>query len=327
MPPAIEPMECLNVGLEKLFLSPVNTEMVEFVADYATKVLDSIQPPAPMNASAISAITDDSASSSALPATIDFIKDLLQNSKVPARCLLSSLVYIQRLKEKLAAIECILNCSHHRVFLACLILASKNLSDGCPWNRHWAEYSMVFSLAQVNSMENQVLDVLNFDIRIAEADLWHIMDGALLYRQQQQQPKQQQQQQLQQQQLQQQQLQQPQQQQKQQNQQQQQRQQLQQQQQRQLEQLQQQHQQQVLHLEQLQQLQQKQKEQQQHLRQQQQQQEQKLRLLQQLQQQRRQQQTQQQTQQHHHLQSVSSSAAIHRGAKAAAKYAPSRTKC
>ncbi|KAK3841567.1 MAG: hypothetical protein J3R72DRAFT_351106, partial [Linnemannia gamsii] len=163
-------------SLESLFLSPVDTGMVEFVTDYATEILNSIQPPAPTNASAIPAITNDSASSSELPSTIDFVKELVQNSEVPARCLLSSLVYMQRLKERLIAKGFILNCSHHRVFLACLILASKNLSDVCPWNADWAEYSMVFSLAQVNSMENQVLAVLNFDIRIVEADLWHIMD-------------------------------------------------------------------------------------------------------------------------------------------------------
>ncbi|KAK3826693.1 MAG: hypothetical protein J3R72DRAFT_500952, partial [Linnemannia gamsii] len=45
MPSAAAPMECSSAGLERLFLSPVNTQMIEFVADYAGKIIDSIQPP------------------------------------------------------------------------------------------------------------------------------------------------------------------------------------------------------------------------------------------------------------------------------------------
>ncbi|KAK3826692.1 MAG: hypothetical protein J3R72DRAFT_374483, partial [Linnemannia gamsii] len=76
------------------------------------------------------------------------------NSKVPVRCLLSSPVYVQRLQVKLNAMEFALNCSHHRAFLASLILVSKYLSYGRPWNNNRAKHSTIFSLAEVNSMEN-----------------------------------------------------------------------------------------------------------------------------------------------------------------------------
>ncbi|KAK3842814.1 MAG: hypothetical protein J3R72DRAFT_490322 [Linnemannia gamsii] len=119
MPSAVVITEYSNSDLEKPFLSPAKAQMVE------------------------PNINDNSSSSSTstlvpvtLPPWIDFITKLVQNLKAPARCLLSSLAYIQRLFETLTAAEPGLNCNYHLVFFACLILASNNNSRGSRSNNN-----------------------------------------------------------------------------------------------------------------------------------------------------------------------------------------------
>ena len=73
-----------------------------------------------------------------------------------------------------------MRCTVHRIFLASLILAAKNLNDSSPKNKHWARYTSVkgydgfgFSLAEVNLMERQLLFLLDFDLGVSEEDLFH----------------------------------------------------------------------------------------------------------------------------------------------------------
>ncbi|KAF9361789.1 hypothetical protein BGX26_011784 [Mortierella sp. AD094] len=64
-----------------------------------------------------------------------------------------------------------MHCTCHRVFLASLIVAAKYLNDQSPKNKHWSTHSAVFSVGEVNLMEKQLLSLLDFDLRITEADL------------------------------------------------------------------------------------------------------------------------------------------------------------
>jgi G1/S-specific cyclin PLC1 len=79
-----------------------------------------------------------------------------------------------------------LKCTVHRIFLAALILAAKNLNDSSPKNKHWAEYSNVrgfepfgFSRTEVNLMEKQLLFLLDWDLNICEDDLYRHFDPFL----------------------------------------------------------------------------------------------------------------------------------------------------
>jgi len=72
-----------------------------------------------------------------------------------------------------------MRCTVHRIFLASLILAAKNLNDSSPKNKHWARYSAVkgydgfgFSITEVNLMEKQLLFLLDWDLRITNDDLF-----------------------------------------------------------------------------------------------------------------------------------------------------------
>ncbi|KAJ1923664.1 PHO85 cyclin-1 [Tieghemiomyces parasiticus] len=64
-----------------------------------------------------------------------------------------------------------MECTNHRIFLASLILAGKYLNDASPKNKYWARFSERFSLAEVNLMEQQLMQLLQFQFEITEAQL------------------------------------------------------------------------------------------------------------------------------------------------------------
>ena len=102
-----------------------------------------------------------------LPPLKQFILHLVHSSKVPCSTLMATLVYLHRLRAKLPPLTKGMPCTLHRIFLACLIMAAKNLNDTSPKNKHWARYTMgLFSVHEVNLMEKQLLYLLDWDLRI-----------------------------------------------------------------------------------------------------------------------------------------------------------------
>ncbi|KAF5111640.1 hypothetical protein DV452_004373 [Geotrichum candidum] len=108
-----------------------------------------------------------------LPPLKQFILHLVHSSKVPCSTLMATLVYLHRLRAKLPPLTKGMPCTLHRIFLACLIMAAKNLNDTSPKNKHWARYTMgLFSVHEVNLMEKQLLYLLDWDLRIRDTDLY-----------------------------------------------------------------------------------------------------------------------------------------------------------
>lgn len=64
-----------------------------------------------------------------------------------------------------------MQCTRHRLFLATLIVAAKYLNDSSPKNKHWTRYGALFSQAEVNLMEKQLLYLLDYNLRIEEDEL------------------------------------------------------------------------------------------------------------------------------------------------------------
>jgi len=64
-------------------------------------------------------------------------------------------------------------CTRHRVFLATLICAAKNLNDSSPKNKHWCTYAQMFSQAEINLMEKQLLFLLDYNLNITEDEICH----------------------------------------------------------------------------------------------------------------------------------------------------------
>ena len=183
-----------NMALDYFVCLPVSIEMIEHLATKASEVIccedrtlsqDGNLPPTPPSTPPRDARARIR-SNTELPSVYDFILSLCKRSYVNVKTLMTSLVYLARLKSRLPSVAKGMPCTVHRIFLASLILAAKNLNDSSPKNKHWARYTAVpghenfgFSLTEVNLMEKQLLYLLDWDLRVTNADLFHHLEPFL----------------------------------------------------------------------------------------------------------------------------------------------------
>lgn len=185
-----------DVALGQFVRRPVSRQMISYLAEVASSVIrceDSMtmpphqQQPTPPSTPPQG---DREEGSDAIPSVERFIAELVHRSQVQVATLMSTLVYLDRLKARLPAVAKGGKCTVHRIFLACLILAAKNLNDSSPKNKHWARYSygssatssspFGFSLTEVNLMERQLLCLLDFNLRITREDLYTAFEPFLV---------------------------------------------------------------------------------------------------------------------------------------------------
>lgn len=194
-PASLIPSRLHEPALVDLMRQKINLDMVAYVAQQAVRVINlgdepeslPTPPRTPHKASSSQSERQDSPN---LPSLNDFIIILVHNSRVHIASLLTTLVYLERLRNKLPIMAkgkriqshilslshtgCFLTgmpCTRHRVFLATLIVACKYLNDSAPKNKHWAEYaSGMFEPAEINLMEKQLLFLLDYDLRFDEQE-------------------------------------------------------------------------------------------------------------------------------------------------------------
>ncbi|EEH38059.1 hypothetical protein PAAG_00980 [Paracoccidioides lutzii Pb01] len=187
-----------RAALNEFVTLPVSREMVFYLAEQASLVIRCEEEVTPVTITQSNPLTPpttppiDGSESSAprllppLPSLAEFICSIVNRSHVEVPTLMSSLVFLGRLRAKLPAMSKGMRCTGHRIFLASLILAAKNLNDSSPKNKHWARYTTVkgfdefgFSLPEVNLMERQLLYLLNWDTRVTEKDLFYYLEPFL----------------------------------------------------------------------------------------------------------------------------------------------------
>ncbi|KAG2192858.1 hypothetical protein INT47_010271 [Mucor saturninus] len=99
-----------------------------------------------------------------------YIESVVEKSRIDTGTLLTSLSYARRLKSKLASTSKGMECTHHRIFLATLIIASKYIHDTALKNKYWVTYAQMFSASEINLMEKQLLQLLDYNLEIKWAE-------------------------------------------------------------------------------------------------------------------------------------------------------------
>ncbi|QDS75124.1 hypothetical protein FKW77_007514 [Venturia effusa] len=177
-----------KAALDYFIQLPVSKEMISYLATKACSVIkcdDAVKTPSSQlptpPVTPPTRVSDPS-----LPTVEEFITSLVERSHVQVPTLMTSLVYLARLKARLPPVAKGMKCTVHRIFLASLILAAKNLNDSSPKNKHWARYTSIhnfpgfgFSITEVNLMEKQLLYLLDWDLRITSEDLYLHLDPFL----------------------------------------------------------------------------------------------------------------------------------------------------
>ncbi|GME92428.1 unnamed protein product [[Candida] boidinii] len=108
-----------------------------------------------------------------IPTLYTFIERLIKYSHVQTPTLMSTLVYLTRLREILPPNSTGMETTRHRIFLGCLILAAKNLNDSSPMNKHWTKYTDgLLTLNDINTLERELITYLGWDnLRVFNSDL------------------------------------------------------------------------------------------------------------------------------------------------------------
>lgn len=160
----------LELKALKVFIhTPVTQDLIHKLVVAALQVLPCQENGIPTPPGSPS---DENEKEKRLPSLMTFLTRLVRYTNVYTGTLLATLVYLNRLKQRLPKNARGLPCTRHRILLSCLILSSKFHNDSSPKNSHWAKYTDgLFSVKDVNLMERQLLYLLNWDLKVKNLEM------------------------------------------------------------------------------------------------------------------------------------------------------------
>ena len=101
-----------------------------------------------------------------------FIGRLINYSNVQTPTLMTSLVYLNRLRNILPGNAVGMETTRHRIFLAALIISAKTLNDSSPLNKHWTKYTDgLLTNQEVNLAERELIALLKWDLNVSQQEL------------------------------------------------------------------------------------------------------------------------------------------------------------
>ncbi|OBZ87502.1 PHO85 cyclin-1 [Choanephora cucurbitarum] len=109
-----------------------------------------------------------------------YIESVVKKSGTSTGTLLTSLAYARRLRAKLSRTSKGMECTHHRIFLATLIVTSKYIHDSAIKNKYWVRYALqFFSASEINLMEKQLLHLLDYQLGVSPLEFDQIICDTL----------------------------------------------------------------------------------------------------------------------------------------------------
>ena len=180
-------LEALYIFLNK----EITSEMVQYLVATTSSIIqvkitenDSIEPnPLPYNSNYTNnglqtppqspTENDLSTINYKIPSLYNFIKKLIQYSHIQCTTLMTTLVYLNKLKNVIPPNSIGMITTHHRIFLGSLLLAAKYTNDSSPMNKHWATYTDgLLSLREINALEMEMIQYIGWDnLRFQNYDL------------------------------------------------------------------------------------------------------------------------------------------------------------
>lgn len=147
---------------------PVTAAMVDFLAATTASVIQvkkSTKEYSPMGDLLVASVKP----TTPLPV---FINRLIEYSNVQAATLMTTLVYLNRLRNILPGNAVGMETTRHRIFLAALILSAKSLNDSSPLNKHWTKYTDgLLTNNEVNLAERELISLLKWNLTVKEDEL------------------------------------------------------------------------------------------------------------------------------------------------------------
>ncbi|KAI8987994.1 hypothetical protein BDF20DRAFT_853276 [Mycotypha africana] len=105
-----------------------------------------------------------------------FVEHVIRRSRLDNGTLLASLCYAKRLREKLYTTSQGMEYTHHRIFLATLMVAAKYIHDTAIKNKYWTGYALhLFTGHEINLMETQLLQLLDYHLEIQLKEFEEVM--------------------------------------------------------------------------------------------------------------------------------------------------------